>query len=65
MLISKSKIESHMAEKKLSYKALSNLIDMKANNLSAIVIRGRCTPITAARIADGLKVPVSEIIKEE
>lgn len=65
MQISKAKIMHLMADRKLTAKALAEKMDMRPQNLSTILNRGYCKPITAARIAEGLGVPVSEIIKEE
>lgn len=65
MKISKRKILFLMAERKLTAKALAQAIGMRPNNLSAILSRQSCNPITAARIADGLNVPVTEIEKED
>ena len=65
MQISKRKIQVLMAENDLITKTLAEKIGTLANNLSAILCRGTCRPETAAKIAGGLGVPVSEILKEE
>lgn len=65
MRISKQSIQFYMAEKKLTVKSLAEKIGMMPQNLSNIVSRGCCKPVTAGRIAEGLGVPVSEIMKEE
>ena len=36
-----------------------------AQNLSVILNRGRCKPVTAGKIAQALGVPVDSIIKKE
>lgn len=54
-----------MAEQKLTNKAVAKRIGMHANNLSAVLNRGSCNPVTAARIAEGLGIHVSEIVKKD
>lgn len=65
MQISKQAIQFLMAEQKLTAKKLAEKIGMMPQNLSGILSRGSCQPLTAARIAEGLGVPVSEIVKED
>ena len=65
MRISKQQIQFFMAEKRLTLKKLAEKIEMMPQNLSGILTRGSCQPVTAARIADGLGVTVAEIVKEE
>lgn len=65
MQISKQAIQFLMAEQKLTAKKLAEKIGMMPQNLSGILSRGSCQPVTAARIAEGLGVPVSEIVKED
>lgn len=65
MRISKLSIQFYMAEKKLTVKSLAEKIGMMPQNLSNIISRGSCKPITAGRIADALGVSVAEIVKEE
>ena len=64
MLINSNKIRILMAEKKITAKALAELIAMDSAGLSRVLVRGSCHPITASRIAEGLGVPVSEIARE-
>lgn len=64
MRISKRLIQFYMAERKLTVKDLAATCDMKPQNLSNIISRGNCKPITAGRIADGLGVTVMDIIEE-
>lgn len=65
MRIDKRQIHIYLAEQKLTVKSLAERIGMKPQNLSNIVTRGSCKPVTAGRIADGLGVTVSDIVKEE
>lgn len=65
MRISKWSIQFYMAEKKLTVKSLADRIGMMPQNLSNIINRGSCKPITAGRIADGLDVTIMDIIEEK
>ena len=58
-------IETTMAERGLTKKALAEHCGISAQNISTIIRRGTCEPRTAGKLAAGLGVPVSEIIKEE
>lgn len=64
MKISKQTILYILAEQRKTMKSLAENIGMKPQNLSMILNRGSCNPITAARIAAGLGVGVQEITKE-
>lgn len=48
-----------------SYSQLAQRIGCSAQNLSVILNRGRCKPVTAGKIAQALGVPVDSIIKKE
>ena len=65
MLISKQRIQFCMAEQKITATALAERIGMKPQNLSSILTRGSCNPVTAARIAEGLGVDIADIVREE
>jgi len=65
MKISRSKIEILLAEKSLTKTALSEICGISRQNLSTIILRGTCAPKTAVKLANGLEVSVTEIIKEE
>lgn len=65
MKISKKNIQIYLADQKMSMKQLAAKIDMMPQNLSAVLNRGSCNPTTAARIAEGLGVDVTAIMKEE
>lgn len=63
MELDANKIKLLMAEKELTQKALAASCDVSRPNLSAVITKGRCTPITAGRIARALGVGVADIIK--
>lgn len=65
MRISKHQVMVHMAIKGLRIKGLAEKIKMHPQNLSSILSRGSCQPVTAARIADGLGVDVADIVGKE
>lgn len=64
MDIDKRKLIILLADQRLTQKTLAERIGMKPQNLCGVLNKGRCNPITAARIAFGLGVPVEEIILE-
>ncbi len=64
MNISRVKIETILAEHGMTKKELSQRCGIPRQNVSAIVRRETCEPRTAGKLAAGLGVPVSEIIKE-
>lgn len=64
MKISKQVILFILASQRRTMKSLAEVIGMKPQNLSMILNRGSCNPVTAARIADGLGVNIQEITKE-
>lgn len=65
MKISKQAVLYLLAGQKKTMKSLAEDIGMMPQNLSLILNRGSCNPVTAGKIADGLGVHLSEIIKEE
>lgn len=65
MNINARRIEAIMAEQRLTKKALSTVCGISAQSISTIIKRGTCTPPTAGKLAMGLGVNVSEIIKGE
>lgn len=65
MTINTKRIETMMAERGLTKKALAESCGISAQNVSTIIRRGTCEPKTAGKLAAGLGVPVSDIIKEE
>jgi DNA-binding XRE family transcriptional regulator len=65
MKINSSRIKIYLAERKITQSKLAELCGLSRQNISTILAKGRCNPVTAGKIADGLGVHVSEIIKEE
>ena len=61
MKIDKIKIETILADQGKTKTELSTV----CQNVSTIINRGTCEPKTAGKLAAGLGVPVSEIIKED
>ena len=58
-----NKISCIMAEQGLSATNLAERCGVSAPNISIIMNRGRCRPVTAGKLATGLGVPVSEIVE--
>lgn len=65
MSINTVKIEELLAEHGLTKVAYAQASGVSRQNLSTIIRRGTCEPKTAGKLAAGLGVPVSEIIKTE
>ena len=63
MNINATRIELLRAEQGMTNAALAERCGMSRQNISTIVRRGTCNPLTAAKLARGLGVPVSDIIK--
>lgn len=53
-----------MAEQGLSKTELANRSGVSRQQISTIVCRGTCSPITAGKLAVGLGVPVADIMWE-
>lgn len=64
MKISKRQIQFYMAEKKMTMTALAGASGMSRQQLSVIMAKGTCTPVSAGKIADGLGVTVMDIVEE-
>lgn len=64
MILKTRYIETLMAEKGLTKKALAEDCGISAQNVSTIIRRGTCEPKTAGKLAAGLGVSVAEIIEE-
>lgn len=62
MNIDRIKIETILAEKKMTRVNLSLTSGLTPQSISTIVRRGTCEPKTAGKLAAGLGVPVSDII---
>lgn len=57
-------IESIMAVRGMTQKALAENCGISAQNVSTVIRRGTCEPRTAGKLAAGLGVDVTEILKE-
>ena len=64
MNLDRRKIEMFLAENGLSKTEFAKRCNISRQNVSTILRRGSCEPITAGKLARGLGVPVSEIIAE-
>lgn len=65
MKIDAHKIKMILAEKGMTWSALSEHCGLSRQSLSAIVGRGTCSVVSAGKLAKGLGVPVGEIAKEK
>ncbi len=65
MRINKTKFELSMARKGLTATRLCELSGVSRQSISTIRYRGSCAPQTAARLAAGLGIDISELIQEE
>ena len=65
MTINATTIETLLAERGMTKSALARACGISRQNVSTIIRRGTCEPKTAGKLAMGLDVPVSEIIKED
>lgn len=65
MRIDTKRVTLILAEQGLTKKALAERCGMSRQNISTILGRGTCEPVTAGKLAKGLDIPVSEITKEE
>lgn len=64
MTINTQYIETMLAERGLTKAAYAANCGISRQNVSTIIRRGTCEPKTAGKLAVGLGVPVSDIIKE-
>lgn len=64
MNIDVMKIHISLAEKDMDQQTLAKKCGISRQNLSSIIRRGTCTAKTAGKLAAGLGIPVSELIKE-
>lgn len=65
MKIDTKRVAVILAEQGLSKTAFAERSGVSRQNISTILGRGTCEPATAGKLAKGLGVPVSEILKEE
>lgn len=64
MNISATQIELLKAERGWTNVTLAERCGISRQSISTVVRRGTCSPITAGKLARGLGVPVTDIIKE-
>lgn len=64
MTINVQRAETRLAELGWTKKQLATVCGISAQNISTILRRGTCTPVTAGKLAFGLGVPVAELIEE-
>lgn len=64
MKINTRRIMQLLAEQGLTKSELSSKSGVSRQQISVILVRGTCTPITAGKLAIGLGVPVVEIMEE-
>ena len=66
MKFDREQVDIALAQSDLaSYSQLARRMGCSAQNLSVILNRGRCKPVTVGKIAQALGVPVDSIIKME
>lgn len=66
MKFDREQVDIALAQSDLaSYSQLARRMGCSAQNLSVILNRGSCKPVTAGKIAQALGVPVDSIIKKE
>lgn len=64
MNISRQKIELLQAENGITVAALAERSGVSRQSISTVKRRGTCNPITAAKLAKGLGVSVTQIVEE-
>ena len=64
MVMNVQRIETILAERGMTKSAFAANCGISRQNVSTVMRRGTCEPKTAGKLAAGLGVPVSEIIKE-
>lgn len=65
MTINTQRIETMLAERGLTKVAYAASCGISRQSISTIIRRGTCEPKTVGKLAQGLGVPVAEIIREE
>ena len=64
MTINAQRAETRLAELGWTKKQLASVCGISAQNISTILRRGTCAPVTVGKLALGLGVPVAELIEE-
>ena len=65
MTINTQRIEATLAERGLTKAEFAACCGISRQNVSTIIRRGTCSPVNAGKLARGLGVPVTDIIREE
>jgi DNA-binding XRE family transcriptional regulator len=65
MRICVTNVETILAERGMTKKALAKNCGLSAQTISVTLLRGSCEPRTAGKIAKGLGVPVSDIVDQK
>ena len=65
MKLNTIKIALILADREMTRAALAELCGMSRQNVSTILTRGTCEPKTLGKLAKGLGVDASELIKED
>ena len=63
MKISATRIETILAERRMTKAALADSCGVSRQNVSTIIRRGTCEPRTAGKLAAGLGVDVADILE--
>ena len=64
MKIDSHKVKLILASLGMTQTELAEKSGVARQNISNVLAKGRCAPVTAGKIAAGLGVPVSEIVVE-
>lgn len=64
MDLNATNIQIRQGELGLTNAALAARCGISRQNISTIIRRGTCTPVTAAKLAKALEVPVADIIEK-
>ena len=64
MQLNTHKIVLVLAEQQMTHSALAEKCGMSRQSISTILTRGTCSTVTAGKLAKGLQLGLTEIIKE-
>lgn len=64
MRLDATKIRIALAERVISIKELSKISKVSYNTICAILAGKSCSIVTAGKIADGLGMPVTELLEQ-
>jgi len=62
--ISTKRIETFLADRRMTKTALADLCGVSRQSISTLLRRGTCEPRTAGKLAEGLGVPLNDILEE-